>query len=278
MMRNESERLAEAAAALTAAGLADCRLAMVLGSGLKQFGDRLTDVERLPFGAVPHWPSPRVEGHGAELLIGTCAGLQVACLTGRVHLYEGWSPVEAVRPVRALRGAGVPAFLLTNAAGGIREGFAAGDLMVITDHLNLTGSSPLTGPHEPALGPRFPDQTQVYDAELALRLRAAGGGMLHEGVYAGLLGPSYETPAEVRMLRALGADAVGMSTVHEATALNAMGGRVAGLSLISNQAAGLSDQPLSHDEVVEAGQLAASRLEDLVTSFCAALAAAGEQA
>jgi len=271
MQSGEGARVAAAAAALRArvgdARLRALRLCIVLGSGLKDFAQRLDDRIEVPFGEVPHWPAPKVEGHGGALVVGRIGTTGVACLTGRVHLYEGWEPVEVVRAVRTVRVLGAPAFLLTNAAGGIGEDLSAGDLMVITDHLNLTGRSPLVGAHEPAFGPRFPDQTRVYDHELRrLLLQCATG--LRQGVYAGLLGPSYETPAEVRMLKTLGADAVGMSTVHEAIALGAMGARVAGLSLISNLAAGIADAPLSHAEVIEAGRKAAATLTALVAAFC----------
>ncbi len=249
------------------ARLSACRLGLVLGSGLKDFAAELQDRIELPFAEVPGWPVPKVQGHGGALVLGTVAGTNVACLTGRVHLYEGWAPGEVVRAVRTLRHLGVPSFLLTNAAGGIGDDMAAGDLMLIRDHLNLTGGSPLIGAHEPAFGPRFPDQTHVYSPRLA-QLLAGCGPRVRPGVYAGLLGPSYETPAEVRMLKTLGADAVGMSTVHEAIALNAMGAEVAGLSLITNLAAGIADAPLSHDEVVAAGAHAAATLTTLVTEFC----------
>lgn len=247
------------------------RLGIVLGSGLKDFARQVRDAVTVPFHEITGWPVPKVEGHGGALVLGTVAGTRVACLTGRVHLYEGWKPYEVVRAVRTLRHLGVPNFLLTNAAGGIADDLSAGDLMLLVDHLNLTGCSPLTGPHEAEFGPRFPDQTAVYSPKLRSLLQQCGQ-RLRPGVYAGLLGPSYETPAEVRMLKTLGADAVGMSTVHEAIALNAMGAQVAGLSLVSNLAAGLSDQPLAHDEVVAAGKQAASMLEDLVASFCRKLA------
>ena len=173
--------------------------------------------------------------------------------------------------MRTLRMLGAPRFLLTNAAGGIGDGLAAGDLMVLTDHLNLTGQSPLTGAHDEAFGPRFPDMSEVYARSLREHLLAAGDG-LKQGVYAGLLGPSYETPAEVRMLRGLGADAVGMSTVHEAIALKAMGAELCGMSLISNLAAGISEQPLSHDEVIEEGRAAAARMTGVVSALCGRLA------
>lgn len=267
----ESQRV-EAAAAylrqrLSAERCAQIGLAIVLGSGLKDFAAQLTDPVAVPFADVPGWIAPEVEGHGGALVLGRIDRTVVACLTGRVHLYEGWTPFEVTRAVRTLRALSVPIFLLTNAAGGIGEDLSAGDLMVLTDHLNLTGKSPLIGPHEPLFGPRFPDQSKLYDPQLRALLLACGSG-LQQGVYAGLLGPSYETPAEVRMLKALGADAVGMSTVHEAIALHAMGARVAGMSLISNLAAGISEQPLSHQEVMEEGRKAAAILTALVAEFC----------
>lgn len=267
----ERELVAAAAAALQqrlgATRLGALKAGLVLGSGLKDFAAKLQDPVEVPFAEIPHWPVPKVMGHGASLVIGRVGAAAVACLTGRVHLYEGWTPADVVRPVRTLRLLGVAAFLLTNAAGGIGDDMAAGDLMVIKDHLNLTGCSPLTGPHEPAFGPRFPDQSRIYGQPLRAILQQCGT-RLRPGVYAGLLGPSYETPAEVRMLRTLGADAVGMSTVHEAIALNAMGAEVAGLSLITNLAAGLGDAPLSHDEVVAAGKQAQATLVQLITEFC----------
>jgi purine-nucleoside phosphorylase len=249
------------------ARVAGLRLGIVLGSGLKGFVRVLQDPLEIPFRDVPGWPLPLVEGHGGSLVVGTVSGLGTACLSGRVHLYEGWRPNEVVRAVRTLRRLGLGSFLLTNAAGGIADDMAPGDLMVLRDHLNLTGQSPLIGPHEPAFGPRFPDQTRVYSPRLQ-QLLSATGTRLRPGVYAGLLGPSYETPAEIRMLRTLGADAVGMSTVHEAIALNAMGAEVAGLSLVTNLAAGISPQPLAHDEVVAAGVQAGAVLTALVQDFC----------
>lgn len=242
---------------------------VVLGSGFKPFAAEVQDAVPIPFAEVPNWPTPGVEGHGGSVVFGTVGGVRVACLTGRVHLYEGWEPDEVVRAVRTLRRFGAEAFLLTNAAGGIRSDLRAGDVLVIEDHINLTGTSPLLGSHEAELGPRFPDQSHTWDAGLRAALHAADSG-LARGVYAGLLGPSYETPAEVRMLARMGADVVGMSTVAEAIALNAMGARVAGLSLVSNLAAGIAPQPLSHDEVLAAGRAAQSRLLRLVVAFCTA--------
>ncbi|MBI5849460.1 MAG: purine-nucleoside phosphorylase [Planctomycetes bacterium] len=248
-MSGELARVDEAAIVLRAAGADRARLGLVLGSGLRSFAACMRNARELPFATIPHWPVPKVEGHGGSLLVGD-------------------SPAEVTRAVRTLARLGVREFVLTNAAGGIGDGLRAGDLMAITDHLNLTGASPLIGPQVKELGPRFPDQSRVWDEALRERLVAVDA-RLARGVYAGLLGPSYETPAEVRMLRALGADAVGMSTVHEAIALNAMGCRVAGVSLISNLAAGISKAPLSHDEVIAAGKAAEGRFLRVLEGFCA---------
>ncbi len=276
----EGVRIGEAAAflrqRLMPRGTEDIALGIVLGSGLAEFARSLQDPVEVPFAEVPHWPLPKVAGHGGSLVVGTVGGARVACLGGRVHLYEGWSPLEATRAVRTLRLCGIGSFLLTNAAGGISENLSAGDLMVLVDHLNLTGMSPLTGPHDAALGPRFPDQSHVYCPELRALLLSCGSG-LQQGVYAGWLGPTYETPAEVRMLKTLGADSVGMSTVHEAMALSAMGAKVCALSLISNLAAGISEQPLSHDEVMAEGKKAADQLCQLVAEFCRRLGAVADR-
>ena len=268
-MRTETEtqRLEGAVHALSAFDIGDIDVALVLGSGLKNFAEQLTDPIEIPFHDIAHWPVPRVEGHGASLVVGSIGDNRIACLTGRAHLYEGWQPSDVVRPVRTLRVAGVNNFVLTNAAGGIGKGLSPGDLMVITDHVNQTGMSPLIGVHEEILGPRFPDQSYVYDAELRACLVAAEPSV-RLGIYVGLLGPSYETPAEIKLLRRAGMHAVGMSTVHEAMALNAMGARVAGVSLITNLAAGIGDSPLSHGEVIETGKQASERFTTMLTGFC----------
>lgn len=280
-MRSETEtdRLEAARQRLEALGGATPEVVLVLGSGLHAIAERLEDPRSLSFAEIAHWPVPRVAGHGSRLVIGAVGGTRVACLTGRVHRYEGWHPHDVVRPVRTLCAAGVRNFVLTNAAGGLAGDLRPGDLMLLSDHLNLTGTSPLVGAHEPALGPRFPDQSRVYDPALRARLLAAAPG-LREGVYAGVTGPQYETPAEVRMLALLGADAVGMSTVHEAIALHAMGARVAGISLISNLAAGRvasgsrggEARPLRHEDVLVAGKAAAERLTGLLLGLCEELA------
>ena len=269
-MRSEAEYLHRSVAAIRGHGVEAPTVALVLGSGLRRFAERLERRFDIPFEQVEPWSETSVEGHGGSLVIGEHGGMAVACLTGRVHLYEGATPHEVVRAVRTLRVWGVERFLLSNAAGGIADGLLAGDLMVIEDHLNLTGCSALVGEHEEILGKRFPDQTRVYDSELRATLAGCDPD-LKQGVYAGLLGPSYETPAEVAMLKRLGASAVGMSTVLEATALHAMGAKVCGVSLISNLAAGISDSPLSHDEVIAAGRAAESRLAALLQNFLQAI-------
>jgi purine-nucleoside phosphorylase len=250
------------------------RIGLVLGSGLGGFGASLEGRAVLPYSAIPGFPAPGVAGHGGELLLGTVRGVEVACLSGRVHLYEGHPPEKVVLGVRLLAALGCGAVLLTNAAGGIRDGLRPGGLLLIRDHVNLTGASPLVGPNEPPY-PRFPDMSAAYDVrcrELAHDTARAEGLALGEGVYAGVLGPSYETPAEIRMLKTLGADAVGMSTVLEVIALRHRGVRVGALSLITNLAAGLSSRELDHAEVQAAGVAAKDQLERLLSGWIERLA------
>lgn len=233
------------------------KLGLVLGSGLGPIADQVQDPVVIPYGDVPYFPESTVTGHAGRLVIGELEGTPVVCLQGRFHLYEGYAAHQVVFPLRALGRLGVEAFVLTNAAGGINEGFSPGDLMVINDHLNLSGTNPMVGSHDDALGPRFPDMGQAYDPvfqEAAHTTAKELGLELRSGVYTVLSGPSYETPAEVRMLRLLGADAVGMSTVPEVIACRQMGLRVLGISLISNLAAGLSETPLTHKEVIETAE------------------------
>ncbi len=233
-------------------------VAVILGSGLGDFSDSLQDSEEIFYPEIPHFPQVQVAGHAGLLKLGRLSkGPRVAALSGRIHLYEGHSIAQVVHAARSLKLWGVKHLLITNAAGGISSQLSPGDLMLIEDHLNLSGQNPLCGPPEERLGPRFPDMTQAYDPEMGALIQAAAeeqGLSLKRGIYAGLQGPSYETPAEIRMLRILGADAVGMSTVSEVIAAHHMGMKVAGLSCITNIAAGLSDQKLSHDEVKETAQ------------------------
>jgi purine-nucleoside phosphorylase len=229
-------------------------VAVVLGSGLGDFAETLADAVSIPYGDIPHWPESRVVGHAGRLVAGTLGGRLVAALAGRCHLYEGHDAQTVTFGVRVLGLVGVRTLILTNAAGGINTGFSEGALMVIDDHINLTGANPLVGENDERFGPRFPDMTEVYSSRLRRLAHEAGlaaGLRLPHGVYAALLGPSYETPAEIRYLRAIGADAVGMSTAAEAIAARHMGLEVLGLSCISNMAAGVLPQPLRHDEVLE---------------------------
>ncbi len=246
------EKLDEAQAAVRATDAKAPLVGVVLGSGLGAWADGLGAATRIPYGRIPHMAQSSVVGHAGNLCLGLAGEVPVACLQGRVHLYEGHEPERVVFGVRLLARLGCRAVLLTNAAGGLQAAWAPGDLMLVTDHLNLMGRNPLTGPNESALGPRFPDLTEAYDRELSELARQAAretGTVLREGVYAGLLGPTYETPAEIRMLRTLGAAAVGMSTVPEVIALRHMGVRCAAISCITHMAAGLSPTRLDHSEV-----------------------------
>jgi purine-nucleoside phosphorylase len=243
--------------------LSGCRVVVVLGSGLGAFAGGLEDAVEVPYDDIEGIPSPGVAGHEGRLVVGRVGDHDVAVLQGRVHLYEGYPPAVIVRAVRSLIRAGVGRVVLTNAAGGINPDYTVGDLVLVKDHINRTGANPMTGPEEPALGPRFSDMTDLYVAALRERIRsvcAAEGLPLREGVYAALLGPTYETPAEIRMLRTVGADLVGMSTVPEALAAHAMGAQVVALSFVSNVAAGLAEGGLAHSEVTEAATAAEERL------------------
>jgi purine-nucleoside phosphorylase len=243
-------------------------VAVVLGSGLGDFANTLADATVLPYAAIPEWPSSAVVGHAGTLVVGTHAsGARVAALSGRAHLYEGHHVSRAVFGVRAMVRWGVPRIVLTNAAGGINTAFTQGALMLIEDHINMLGSNPLVGPNVEALGVRFPDMTYVYDRglrALALDAAASVGVPLQRGVYLATLGPSYETPAEIRAFRTLGADAVGMSTVPEAIVARHMGLEVVGISCITNMAAGVLPQPLVHEEVMATAARVRGQFESLL--------------
>ena len=230
------------------------RIAIVLGSGLGDFANGVGDAVSIPYGDLPHWPTSNVIGHAGTLVVGTVKGRKVAALSGRCHAYEGHDLRTVTFAVRVLGLLGVKTLILTNAAGGVNTGFAAGALMVIDDHINLTGDNPLVGANDDRFGARFPDMSEVYSTRLRTMADQAGkalGVPPPHGVYAALLGPSYETPAEIRYLRMIGADAVGMSTVPEAIVARHMGLEVLGISCITNMAAGVLPQPLDHREVME---------------------------
>ena len=250
------------------------RVGIVLGSGLGGLADDLEDPVAIPFADLPGWPEATAPGHIGRLLLGRLAGVPVVLLQGRFHLYEGNDPGLVVQPVLLFRRLGAEIVVLTNAAGGVDPTFGAGTLMVIADHLNLTGRTPLLGPNADGIGARFTDLTEAWSPRLRAALKVAGaaeGVDLAEGVYAGLLGPQYETPAEVRMLRGLGADAVGMSTVLECIAARWAGLEVCGVTLITNAGAGYSGEPLTHEEVLAAGAEAGPRLTRVIRRFVSEL-------
>ncbi|MBN6188479.1 purine-nucleoside phosphorylase [Aneurinibacillus sp. BA2021] len=232
-------------------------IGLILGSGLGVLADEIKDPVVIPYGDIPHFPVSTVEGHRGQLVIGTLEGKNVVAMQGRFHYYEGHGLDAVTFPVRVMKAIGVEKIIVTNAAGGINEKYTPGDLMLITDHINLTGTNPLIGANNEELGPRFPDMSTAYCPDLRTAAREAArehGIMVQEGVYVGMLGPSYETPAEIRMLRILGGDAVGMSTVPEVIVARHAGIRVLGISCISNMAAGILPQPLSHSEVMETAE------------------------
>ena len=229
------------------------RVGVILGSGLGRFAETLDDAVALPYASIPGFPVSSVPGHAGQLVAGSCQGVQALVMQGRVHCYEGYPIEQVVLPARALVACGCRRLIITNAAGGIRAELRPGDLALITDHINLSGRNPLVGPGDERLGPRFPDMSDAYDPalrKLAHAVAAEEGVTLREGVYSWLVGPSYETPAEIRMLRTAGADLAGMSTVPEVIAVHQMGARVLGISCVTNLAAGLGGK-LSHDEVKE---------------------------
>jgi purine-nucleoside phosphorylase len=242
-----------AAGTLRQLGIGTPDLGIVLGSGLGDFATRLTEAVAAPYGEIPGWPAAAVVGHAGRLVVGTLAGRRVAALAGRAHIYEGHDFRTVTFATRVLGALGVRVLVLTNAAGGINPALTPGTLMLIEDHINLMGGNPLTGPNEDRFGPRFPDMTDLYSPRLRVKADEAAqaiGLRLGHGVYVALHGPSYETPAEIRFLRTIGADAVGMSTVPEAIAARHMGIEVLGISCITNAAAGVLPQPLDHNEVM----------------------------
>jgi len=275
---SEHQRINDAAAVLAAdhCGGLKPKVGVVLGSGLGAVADKMDVAAATPYGELPGFSASSVEGHAGKLLVGELDGVPTAIMQGRVHLYEGHPVADVVRPVRTLVALGADRLIITNAAGAIDTSFGVGEVMLICDHLNLTGTNPLLGPNEDALGPRFPDMSDAYDAEFREMARAVAAGLdltMREGVYAGLLGPSYETPAEIRMLAAMGASAVGMSTVLEVIAAHHMGARIVGMSCLSNAAAGLSENKLSHDEVKAAADAAQHEITALIAGLVQRLGA-----
>jgi purine-nucleoside phosphorylase len=255
------------------------RIGLILGSGLNPLAQSVEGADRVPYDEIPYFPQPTVEGHVGQLVLGRLEEMPVIIMQGRVHFYEGYPMQQVVFPVRVMQVLGIETLIVTNAAGGLNPAFKPGDLMLITDHINLVGmagSNPLFGPNDPSLGPRFPDMSQAYDPELRRMAEAVAGENdipLRKGVYAGLAGPSFETPAEIRFLRFIGADAVGMSTVTEVTVARHAGIRVLGISGISNVAMteAVAGQKTSHEEVLAVGRLIVPRLMNLVRGLLARL-------
>ncbi len=251
------------------------QIGIVLGTGLGGFAAHLSDAVAIPYAEIPHFPRPTIEGHAGRLVLGSFAGVPLAVMQGRVHAYEGYTPRQVIYPVRVLSRLGIRTLVITNAAGGIRTDFASGQLVLISDHINFTGQNPLAGPNEARLGERFCDMSDAYSRRLRALAHCAAeseGFTLREGVYLGLTGPSFETPAEIRAFRTLGADLVGMSTVHEVIAARHLGMEVLGFSSVTNMAAGVlgsPDQvePINHAEVLEIGR----RVQQTLTRVLAAL-------
>jgi len=273
-------QLDDTVAAILKRGAERPEIGLILGSGLGAFAERFEDRTIFPYDELPHFPRPSVTGHAGRLIIGKSEGVAAAALQGRVHFYEGFSMAEVIYPVRVLGRLGIKQLIVTNAAGGINTSFRPGDLMLIRDHINLMGSNPLIGKNADELGERFPDMSEAYDDRLrepALRMAAQRGILLRQGVYVGLSGPSYETPAEIRMCRALGADAVGMSTVPEVIAANHMGVQVLGISCITNMAAGILPQRLSHREVIDTTRRVGEQFSELLQAIIPQLPALARQ-
>lgn len=261
------ERAERAARTIRARAGVDLSVAIVLGSGLGGFADELTQATTISYDEVPGFARATVEGHAGRLVIGNLGEVTIAALQGRLHYYEGYSFEEVTFPIRVLKLLGVRTLVLTNAAGALHVEFEPGSLMVISDHLNLMGANPLIGPNDDRFGPRFPDLTSVYAAELqniVIDEANAMGLEVRRGIYAALSGPSYETPAEIHMVRALGADAVGMSTVPEAIVARHMDMQVVGISCITNLAAGVSDLPIDHSQVMATGERVRAEFAELL--------------
>jgi purine-nucleoside phosphorylase len=243
------------------------QIGVVLGSGLGGFADSLGDATRIPYAEIPAFPRSTAIGHAGQMVVGKAGAVPVAVMQGRVHLYEGYSARQIAFPMRVFGRMGIRAVVLTNAAGGINLNYQQGALVLIRDHINLQGANPLTGPNDERFGVRFPDMTHAYEKsyrELAREEAGKLGMTLHEGVYAALLGPNYETPAEIRYLRTIGADLVGMSTAFEVIAARHMGIKALAISCVTNMAAGIVDQPLSHQEVMETGERVKASFEALL--------------
>jgi len=254
------------------------KIGLVLGSGLGAFADSLTDAARVPYAEIPSFPQSTAIGHAGRMVVGNAGSVAVAAMQGRVHLYEGYSAQEITFPIRVFARMGIRAVILTNAAGGMNLSYSQGALVLIRDHINLQGTNPLIGHNDDRFGPRFPDMTRAYDPQYRAIAKEEARNLnliLEEGIYAALPGPSYETPAEIDYLRRIGADLVGMSTVAEVIAARHMGLKVLAISCVTNMAAGILDQPLSHSEVMETGERVKSTFEALLRAVLPRIAANG---
>jgi purine-nucleoside phosphorylase len=254
------------------------KIGLVLGSGLGAFADSLTDAARVPYAEIPSFPQSTAIGHAGRMVVGNAGSVAVAAMQGRVHLYEGYSAQEITFPIRVFARMGIRAVILTNAAGGMNLSYSQGALVLIRDHINLQGTNPLIGHNDNRFGPRFPDMTRAYDPQYRAIAKEEARNLnliLEEGIYAALPGPSYETPAEIDYLRRIGADLVGMSTVAEVIAARHMGMKVLAISCVTNMAAGILDQPLSHSEVMETGERVKSTFEALLRAVLPRIAANG---
>lgn len=264
------KNLEESAAYIRSRSQLKPRMGIVLGSGLGAFVDQMEVETTLPYDEIPGFIAPTVEGHGGRLILGTVNGTPIACLQGRIHYYEGHSMASVVHPVRTIAMLGIEILMLTNSAGGLDPNMKPGDFMIIDDHINLMGDNPLKGPNLAQLGPRFPDMSEAYDRKLnekMAELLAKTGIQYSRGIYCGVSGPTYETPAEVRYLQMIGGRAVGMSTVPETIAANHLGLRVCALSCITNPAAGISKHKLSHDEVTQTAKMVERKFCDFLKEF-----------
>jgi purine-nucleoside phosphorylase len=251
------------------------QIGLILGSGLGVLADEIEQAVKIPYHDIPGFPVSTVEGHAGQLVFGQLEGATVVAMQGRFHFYEGYSLDQVTFPVRVMKALGVEQLIVTNAAGGVNESFQPGDLMIISDHINNMGTNPLIGPNDPAFGVRFPDMTEAYSKRLRQLAKDAAARLnipVQEGVYVGNTGPSYETPAEIRMIRAIGGDAVGMSTVPEVIVARHANMEVLGISCISNMAAGILDQPLTHDEVIETTEKVKTNFLLLVKTIVAEMA------
>jgi purine-nucleoside phosphorylase len=275
------DQASTAAAYIRARASLEPSIGIILGSGLGAFAEQVTEATAIPFTDIPHFPKSTVPGHSGKLILGKLEGISLAVMQGRVHAYEGYSPEEVVFPVRVMGLLGIKTLIVTNAAGGIRQDMQQGDLVLLSDHINFTGRNPIIGHNDDRFGPRFFDMTEAYSKrlrQLAAHTAQREGFAIAEGTYLCVLGPSFETPAEIRAFRSLGADLVGMSTVQEVIAARQMGLEVLGISCVTNMAAGIQPVPLSHEEVIETGHRVAARFTQLLTALIPALAKEASQA